>query len=111
MVAAANQLQGGTTGVAPFEVAFWYSMLAAVDGIYSHPTHSADGYAVTTGGQARSVFGVPVRVSFRADVLSNLHHPAAAQVLGHEGAHLVDANKGLGLTHEQIYAIPWWYQR
>lgn len=94
----------------PSEVANWYSLLASAGGVYSHPQTSKDGLPVLTGGQTRTVFGVPTRVSFRADVLAHLRHPMAAQVLGHEGAHMVNQSDRLGLTRDEIRDIPWRYR-
>lgn len=107
---AASQLVGGTDDITPAKVARWYSLLASAGAIYSFPQKSDDGLWITTGAQTRTRFGIPTRVSLRVDVLRNLGHPLAAQVLGHEGAHMVDRSEGLGLTHEQIEAIIWRYK-
>ena len=111
--AAVGLLEGGTADVTPSEVAAWYDLIG--ENIYSHPTTSADGYLIMTAGQTRRPdigrAGPATKVSFRVDVLKRLGHPAAAQVLGHEGAHMVDWGSRLGLTHDQIEAIQWRYGR
>ena len=83
-------------------------------GIYSFPV-KVDGYKVVTGGVTCAACATPY-VAFRADALAPIVRGYlgkrlgnkginAANVLGHEGAHLLGANE------TQAHALKWGFRK
>lgn len=114
MVHAASRLTGGDGTYTPSLVHTGYKVIAAARSIHVLPM-KADGYPIIQGARTHTGGGQPAFTAFREDafraiVSGKLGSPIgnagfnAADILGHEGAHL------WGSQHPQTYAIPWGYK-
>jgi len=114
VVHSASRLTGGDSTYTPSLVHTGYQILAAAKSIYVFPM-KADGYPIAQGARTETGGGKPPYTAFREDafraiVSGNLGASIgnvgfnAADILGHEGAHL------WGSQHPQTYGIPWGFQ-
>ena len=114
VVQSASRLTGGDGTYTPSLVQTGYQILASARSIYAFPM-KADGYPIMQGARTETGGGNPPYTAFREDafqaiVSGNLGAPIgnigfnAAEILGHEGAHL------WGSHHPQTYSIPWGFK-
>lgn len=113
---AVEKLTGGTTGYTPDAVRSSYAPVISDGALYSHPTHSADGYPIVTVGASR-----PGVLSLRDDVWNDLGSgvplnqgtPSLCQIIGHEGMHHVQFSRGRGVGNllnehpDDVAKNPW----
>ena len=114
VVTAAGRLTGGNSEFTPELVAAGYQQLAKTKSIYVFPM-TVEGHAVIDGAVTQTGGGLPAYSAFRVDALNAIaagdlgriignRGMNAANILGHEGAHL------WGARDPANYAIKWGFR-